>query len=111
MANPIVGAVLTFLGGTAVAGLNFCLNLRTLKKDPSALVQTYTLRQILNVAYLAGVFFLARAMSREMFPLLLGAALGLTIPAFFFAVKLMKLNDALHDKARAEDTKGDNDNG
>ena len=83
----MAGAVLAFLGGTAVAGLNFWLNLRALKKDPSTLTRLYSLRQILNVAYLAGVFFLGRAVSRELAPLLLGAALGLTIPAFFFAVQ------------------------
>ena len=50
-------------------------------------------------------------MSWELFPLLLGAALGLTIPAFFFAARLVKLNDALHAKTAAEQKKGDEDDG
>ena len=60
---------------------------------------------------MAGVFLLGRAMSWELFPLLLGAALGLTIPAFFFAARLVKLNDALHTKTPAEQKKGDEDDG
>lgn len=111
LALSIVGAVLTFLGGTAVAGANFYIQLRTLNRDPAALTHTYSLRQILNVVYLAGVFLLGRAMSWELFPLLLGAALGLTIPAFFFAARLVKLNDALHAKTAAEQKKGDEDDG
>ena len=96
MENPIVGAVLAFLGGVGVAALNAALSKSVLKKKPSALASFFAVRQIINVAYLAAVFFLAPYLPWELFPLLIGAALGITIPSFYFTAKLTRYNDSLH---------------
>jgi len=103
MDSPVVGAILAFLGGTAVSAVNFAINLRTLRKSPASLATVSILRQALNVAYLVAVFFLCRVLPWGHVPLLLGAALGLTIPAMLFAVLLARIND----RQKAEQTDPD----
>ncbi len=95
MASPLIGALLAFLGGGAISVLNYRINLRMLKKNPAALSSMSVVRQVLNVGYLAAVFFLTRVLPWGAAPLLLGAAAGLTLPAIALALRLAKLNDAL----------------
>ena len=106
MDAPVIGAALAFLGGTAVAAVNYAINLRTLRKNPAALASVSILRQALNVAYLVAVFFLCRVLPWGSVPLLLGAALGLTIPSFLFAFLLARVNDR-QKAAQSEAKEGD----
>ena len=110
MQSPVVGALLAFLGGCAIAGLNFGINARVLKKNPSALASISVVRQLLSVGYLAGVFFLSRILPWGYLPLLLGAALGLTVPAFLFALRLAKINDSLPREESDPAKKGADEN-
>ena len=103
MTSPIVGGLLSFLVGCAVSALNYRINLRVLKKKPSAIASISVLRQFLSVAYLVAVFLLSKVLPWDSVPLLLGAAIGLTIPAILLSMHLAKLNDAL-SSAEAADT-------
>ena len=107
MDSPIIGGVLAFVFGTAVAVLNYCINLRTLKKNPSAISTMSVVRQILNIACLAAAFLLSRILPWDAVPLLIGAAAGLTIPSFALAVKLAKINDSLQAPPEEEDASGE----
>ena len=104
MSSPIVGGVVAFLIGCAVSALNYWINVLTLKKDPARLASMSIVRQILSVACLIAVFLIAKILPWGQIPMLIGAALGLTIPAFFFAFRLAKLNDAA--SAQEDDTSG-----
>lgn len=108
MGAPIIGGLLAFLGGAAVSALNFWINLRTLRRKPQALASMAIVRQLLNVGYLVGVFFLAKLLPWDYLPLLLGAAIGLTVPAFLLSLYLAKLNDA--QSVPAESEKGEETN-
>ena len=108
MEQPLIGGLLAFLGGAAVSVLNYRLNLRALRKKPSALASLAVLRQALSVAYLVAVFLLARVLPWGMVPLLAGAAVGLTVPAVLLSLKLAKINDAMSAQAKDESSaKGD----
>ena len=48
MENPIVVAVLAFLGGVGVAAINAALSKAVLKKKPSALASFFAVRQIIE---------------------------------------------------------------
>lgn len=85
---------MAFIGGVAVAVLNDWMSRAVLKRNPAHITYFFVIRQIFNVAYLAALFFLASALSWNMIALLAGGALGVTLPAFFFARRLVKLNDA-----------------
>ena len=96
--SPIAAGVIALLGGGAVAWLNYRINLRTLKKNPSAIASMSTARQFISVAYLILVYVVAGALGVDRMAPLLGAALGLTIPSILLAVRLAKINDSLHKK-------------
>jgi len=106
MEAPFIGGMLAFLGGTVISAINFAVNLLVLRWKPSALPSMSVVRQVLSIGYLAAVFFLSQVLPWEHVPLLLGAALGLTIPAFLFSFLLARIND--RQKARqSQATEGD----
>ena len=109
MTSPIVGGVLAFLAGCAVSALNYWINLQTLKKNPARLAGISIARQALNVGCLIAVFLAAKVLPWGQVPMLIGAALGLTIPALFFAFRLAKLNDAASAQAEQTSEKGADD--
>lgn len=107
MTSPIIGGLLAFLGGCAVSALNFWINLGALKKKPSALASLSIVRQLWSVGYLVAVFFLARVLPWDIVPLLVGAAVGLTVPAFLFSMRLAKINDSLASGSSDPSGKGE----
>ena len=111
MNHPIVQAIITFIGGAAVSALNAFLSARVLKKKPTAYASFSSVRQILNVAYLAAVFFIARAVGGDMTAMLLGAAFGLTGFSMLFALKLAEYNSKLSKSSDAEEKGDEQQNG
>ena len=107
MSHSLIGAALAFLGGAVIALLNAWLTGLVLRKKPSVFSSFFAVRQILNIAYLALVYYLSRFLPWGLAPLLLGAAIGLTVPSFFFTARLTKHNDELHKKNSSP--KGDDD--
>ena len=95
MASPIVGGLLAFLAGLAVAVVNYGINLSVLKKKPAALTSLSVVRQALNVGCLAAAYLLSKVLPWDSAPLLIGAALGLTVPSVLFSLRLAKQNDAM----------------
>lgn len=106
MASPILGGLLAGLGGCAVAALNDWINRRTLKNDPDRLPSMSIVRELLSLAYFVAVYLLRVILPWETLPLLIGAALGLTIPSILFSLRLAKLNDALAEQKKREQEEG-----
>ena len=90
MEHWIFGALLTFLAGAAVSFLNYCISRTVIRKKPDAYPMTTVVRQIMNVAFLAAVYFIAPYTPWGLIPLLVGAALGSTLTMFFFTYLLVK---------------------
>lgn len=103
MQSPIVGAVLTFLGGAGIALLNARLSSKAAEKGAAEFSRLSRLRQIFNIGYIVLVFLLSRVLPWDMMPLLIGAALGLTIPSFYFTWRLIKENEAKRKAAQEKE--------
>ena len=111
MSSPIIGGILAFLVGFGVSGINYALNLSVLRKKPEAVASLSVVRQALNIGCLAAAFFLSRVLPWGSTPLLVGAALGLTIPSVLLSMRLAKVNDALSESAPHTAEEGDDPNG
>ena len=111
MSSPFIGGVLAFLAGFAVSGVNYALNLRAVRKRPDAIASLSVVRQALSIGCLAAAYFLARVLPWGSTPLLVGAALGLTIPSVLLSMRLAKINDALSEAAAHTTVEGDDPNG
>ena len=111
MDAPWIGGVLAFLFGAAVSAVNYALNRHALKTRPSSLASLSVVRQLLNVGALAAAFFLSRVLPWGSTPLLVGTALGLTVPSVLFSLRLAKENDALSQPPQSSSEKGDDHHG
>ena len=64
------------------------------------------MRQIISVGYLVAVFFLVKLLPWDYVPLLVGAAVGLTVPSVLLSWKLAKINDSLSPETEDPPEKG-----
>ncbi len=111
MEAPLVGGVLAFLFGAAISAVNYAINRTALKKRPELLASMSVVRQALNIGALAAAFFLARVLPWGTTPLLVGTAVGLTVPSVLLSMRLAKENDALSAQPEKPSEKGDDAHG
>ena len=105
MNHPVLCAALAALGGAIIALVNAFLTKRTAEKKPDSIGSIFMVRQLLNVGYLAVIYFLSRRWEGSLMPLLIGAALGLTVPSFLFAFRLSRQKSSAPKKNN--ESKGD----
>lgn len=106
MSGNIVGAIITFVLGFAVAGLNFLLSKAILTKQPEKYAFSTILRQLIQILYIVAVYFVAEKTPWDMMYMLVGAVLGVTLPMFFFTQRLVKINDTMIKNRKEGDDNG-----
>ena len=90
-------AAAAFVPGVAIAGVNYTIARKTLTNRPELFTSATMIRQVCSVIYLVVAYFV----SSKWFPdcllaILLGAALGVTLPSILFTSKLLRLNSSLN---------------
>lgn len=90
MNHWIVGALLALLGGVGIALLNYALSGRVIRKKPAAYASFGMVRQLIHAAYLLALFCLAPLTPWELLPLLVGGALGMTLPLLALSPRLAR---------------------
>lgn len=83
----LMGAA-AFLGGAVLAFINFCVAKALLRQDKLAIVSL--VRQLLSIGYLVGLYFIGQNTEISLWALLIGGALGVTLPSFAFTALLVK---------------------
>lgn len=86
----ILTGAAAFIVGTALAYLNYCLSKAILRSKNNSLGTISLVRQAVNVAFIFGLYFLGTRTALDEWALLIGGALGSTIPSFFFTSLLVK---------------------
>ncbi len=87
--------VAAFAGGTLLAYLQYLLSRYVLLHNESRYPLVAAVRIITGIAYLAAMFFLGRRLGNIYF-MLIGGAVGTTVPMAFFTVRLTKLTAREH---------------
>ena len=100
MGTSVVGAAVACVAGVLLAALNDRLTRMVLKRNPSFLIPFFVVRQLINVSYLVALYFLSPVLPWDMAPVLIGGALGITVPSILFAARLARQNDAQNGKAK-----------
>lgn len=93
--KDILGAVITFALGVGISALDFLISKYFLEKNPDKFATTSVIKQLINVAFLVGVYMVSGYIHIGLIYLLVGAVLGVTLPMLIFTRKLLKLNEAL----------------
>lgn len=108
MDNNFVGAVLSFALGVLICFGNFKLSEYFLKNHREKFHSVSFIRQLVQVAYILILFFVAPYTPWDRTFVLVGAALGVTLPMFLFTYKLLKTNKSVPtDEKPAEKEVGD----
>lgn len=108
MNYDIIGAVIAAVTGVAIAFVNYLFSKKMLIKAPEKYSFITVIRQVIQVGFLALVYFIgAKTEIADPVYLLVGAVLGMTVPMFFFTKKLLSVNNGLSRKTE----KKEDDNG
>ncbi len=100
MTHNIVGAVICTLAGFFIAYVNYVISRKILSAYPEKLALSTVARQVVQVGYLASVYFIGSGTQVNLTYLLVGAVLGMTVPMLFFTKKLVELNESLARKPK-----------
>ena len=90
MEHVLVGGILAAAVGVLLSWGNYLISRTLLRKKPELLSMVSMPRQIVNIAYLVVIYFLADMIPWGLMPLLIGAAVGLTGGMFLFTRHLLK---------------------
>ncbi len=101
--NNFIGAIIAFLIGFAISAVNYAISKYILKKHTSKYPYLQFIRLPLQIGYLFVLYFCAEFTPWSLEWILIGGALGITIPMFFFTYRLVKTNDALTRKEDKSD--------
>ena len=88
MESRYITALIAFFGGAMISLINAVITARQLKSDKDNMGNLSVFRQIFGLVYLVIVYFAVRKLGIDYFLPLLGAAIGLTIPAILFAITI-----------------------
>ncbi len=94
----LFGVLFSLFGGCLISFLNYLLSRYILIKKEKFFSAFGIIRQIFNVGYLVILYFIAPKTPWDLFYLLIGGALGITLPMFYFTAKLVKLSEKLKNK-------------
>lgn len=105
MKYEIVGAAIAASVGFAIAYINYVISKSVLEKSPQKYSFTTVLRQIIQIGYLAAVYFIGEKTGIDVIYLLIGAVLGITLPMFYFTKKLVNFNEAFYKTEKGKEEK------
>ncbi len=94
-------ALLAALGGVIVSLINYLISRAAMKAKPALLPATSIFRQLISIGYITLVYFAATRLELEPLAPLIGAALGATLPMFYFTYRLVR------DKKPDDSNKGE----
>ncbi|MBR6090115.1 MAG: hypothetical protein IKP86_09290 [Anaerolineaceae bacterium] len=90
METKYIAALIAFLGGSLISLINAVITAKQVASENRSAGSASLMRQVLSMAYLALTWFVIRKMGiDQLFPLL-GAAIGLTVPAILFTITIAK---------------------
>lgn len=108
MEHWFIGATITCLFGILVSFANYRLSVHLLVKNPASIQISTLARQILNIGYLAAVYFLAPYTPWDRIAMLVGAVVGVTGGLFYFTYRLVRRMDQMRtDKVKTSPVQAD----
>ena len=108
MISDLIGAAVSAAVGVGVAFVNYLLSKTVLVKNPQKYSAVTVLRQLIQIGFLVVVYFIGQKTKYDPMYLLIGAALGMTLPMIVFTKKLLRYNESLQQskKRKEEDPDG-----
>lgn len=110
MNHDIIGAVMAAIMGAFIAFVNYLLSKKAIVRAPEKYALITVARQILQIGFLAAAYFVGtKTQLANPTYLLIGAALGMTLPMLFFTKKLLAVNESRVSDAKEKEKEDETD--
>lgn len=103
--------LIAFTVGVGVAFLCYLVSRLFIKKRSAFYTASTVIRQVVCVCFLVALFFVGQKTSLDSKLLLIGGALGVTLPSFFFTSRLVRLSDSINGEENTKMNEKGDDNG
>jgi len=90
METRYIAALISFLGGSVISLINALVTAKQVKSKNPNMGSASIIRQVLGLVYLTAVYFVTKKLGIDLLLPLLGAAIGLTVPAILFGITIAK---------------------
>ena len=111
MLPDLIGAAVCFAIGIGIAFLNFAISKHTLKTNLDKIALTTVLRTFISVSFLGLVCLASKLLGRDITFMLIGAALGATLPTPLLTKSLLNYSNELAKNKESSEKKEDALNG
>lgn len=98
----IVSALVACAAGCVISFAEFLLSKYFLLKKEKYFSSVTIIRQFLSIAFLVALYFIGQKTSLNAMYLLVGGAIGITVPSFIFTARLVKANSEASKKKEDE---------
>ncbi len=102
MENDFIGAAAAFAAGVLISFCNYKISEYFLKNCPDKFSFVSVVRQLIQVLFIVALFFGAKYTPWDRTFVLLGGALGITIPMLIFTSRLLKTNKSVSKTEKTE---------
>ena len=92
-----------------VGGVCYLISVQMLRRAPSRVSAFSIVRNLIQIGYFLAVYFLAPALPWDLIPLLIGAALGITVSSLYFTSRLVKVTSKWKKPPEEHSQGGEND--
>lgn len=103
MGHWLVGVMISLFLGVTVSFINYKISKNMLKRNPKALSYLLTLRQTIDIVFLIILYAVSGFTPWNGVHLVIGGAVGATVPTFFFTYALLRYVRSNSDAAGAND--------
>ena len=90
METKYIAALAAFLGGSLISLINALITAKQVKSEEQSFGNASIIRQVFSVVYFAGTFFVVKKLGIDHLMPMIGAAVGLTVPAILFTITIAK---------------------
>ncbi len=94
MKTTVILCIAASLGGILTAVVSYLISQLFISKKADLVSVSFVIRQFLQIAYLAGAYFVCNAFGGNIVAVLICTALGLTVPSVFLTSRLIKKQSA-----------------
>ena len=91
MDKRYIAALIAFAGGALISLINALITAKQVSSDKETNTGSYSIiRQVVSILFLTGTYLVVRKVGIEPMLPLIGAAIGLTVPAILFTITIAK---------------------
>ncbi len=101
--REIIAAAVALIVGVSISYVGYLFSKKAVSKGGNGISLMSFVRQAINIAYFVAVYFISAKLGINIIYPLIAAALGITVPMFYFTYRLIKNMEKKNPEQKGEE--------